>query len=445
MNNGAPPRLAAQYVRVSTDTQRYSSLNQQLTIAAFAAAHGYCIVQTYEDENRSGLTTKGRGGLSNLLSDVVSGRAQYDTVLVLDVGRWGRYQDPDEAAHYEFLCRSSGVEVRYCAEDFDRGLAGSIIKQLKRVMAGEYSRELSAKVRQAKINGRPLGLVQGGACPYGVARAELLPDGTLGRVLARGERKSRPEYSLRYVPGDPAEIAIVRRVFALYLKGKKSPSAIARQLNADGLRFCENSAWTFQHVRRLLRCELLTGKVFYGKSSRDLNGKRVLYPRDAWSGTKVFDPIISEAMFKAAERRREWVHLHRRRSDERLLNDLRCVRARYGRISTALIDSMPECSNASYYDKRFGSLGAALALIGEPPRLNRLGASLGRAIPVEHLVEALRILEREHGYVSCDVIQAASNAPSVQTYLGRFGSMKAAYAAAGVRDCGRMGERYARQ
>jgi hypothetical protein len=30
--------------------------------------------------------------------------------------RWGRFQDADESAHYEFLCKSAGIPVHYCAE-----------------------------------------------------------------------------------------------------------------------------------------------------------------------------------------------------------------------------------------------------------------------------------------------------------------------------------------
>lgn len=65
-----------------------------------------------------------------------------------DVSRWGRFQDADESACYEFLCRRAGVNVVYCAEPFanDLGIAGSLLKSLKRAMAGECSRELSAKV-----------------------------------------------------------------------------------------------------------------------------------------------------------------------------------------------------------------------------------------------------------------------------------------------------------
>jgi DNA invertase Pin-like site-specific DNA recombinase len=91
---------AAQYVRMSTDRQRYSIENQAAVIAAFAQMHNLSIVRTYRDEGESGLKLKNRTGLVQLLDDVQSGRADFSQVIVYDVSRWGRFQDTDESAHY---------------------------------------------------------------------------------------------------------------------------------------------------------------------------------------------------------------------------------------------------------------------------------------------------------------------------------------------------------
>jgi hypothetical protein len=55
---------------------------------------------------------------------------------VYDVSRWGRFQDSDEAAHYEFVCKTAGAPVHYCAEMFanDGTLLSTIMKALKRAM-----------------------------------------------------------------------------------------------------------------------------------------------------------------------------------------------------------------------------------------------------------------------------------------------------------------------
>ena len=102
---------AAQYLRVSTDLQQYSIVNQQTAIADYAAQHNYEIVKTYTDAARSGLDIKGRPGLQNLIDEVLNRVVDFQAVIVFDVSRWGRFQDCDEAACYEFLCRRAGIAV----------------------------------------------------------------------------------------------------------------------------------------------------------------------------------------------------------------------------------------------------------------------------------------------------------------------------------------------
>jgi hypothetical protein len=70
-------RRAAQYIRMSSDNQRYSPENQALAIAAYAVEHDIEIVCTYIDKARSGLTLTRRNGLKQLVHDVKTGRADY--------------------------------------------------------------------------------------------------------------------------------------------------------------------------------------------------------------------------------------------------------------------------------------------------------------------------------------------------------------------------------
>src|SRR5579864_4511759 len=145
---GAP---AAQYLRMSTERQQYSLQFQEAVISGYAAKNNFTIVKTYTDAGKSGLVLKNRTGLAALLQDVISGNELYRAILVYDVSRWGRFQDADESAHYEFICRQAGVPIHYCAETFlnDGTMPSTIMKSLKRVMAAEYSRELSEKITLA--------------------------------------------------------------------------------------------------------------------------------------------------------------------------------------------------------------------------------------------------------------------------------------------------------
>lgn len=213
---------AAQYVRMSTEDQQYSIANQQARIQEYALEHGLEIVKTYEDPGRIGVVLKHRVGLRELLRDVVSGQAKFNAILVYDVSRWGRFQNPDEAAHYEFLCASSGIPLHYCAEQFnnDGTPSSSIIKALKRSMAAEFSRELGEKVVLGKTRLAKMGFWMGGPPGYGYRRRIVSVDGKLGKVLKQGEQKSLKTDRIMLVLGPRNEVDNVRLIFSLAAAGK---------------------------------------------------------------------------------------------------------------------------------------------------------------------------------------------------------------------------------
>ena len=92
---------AAQYVRMSTEHQQYSTENQQDVIRDYAARRGFETVKTYADAGKSGLRIEGRNALKQLIKDVQEGQANFRAILVYDISRWGRFQDSDESAYYE--------------------------------------------------------------------------------------------------------------------------------------------------------------------------------------------------------------------------------------------------------------------------------------------------------------------------------------------------------
>ena len=229
---------AAQYLRMSTEHQQYSLENQSLAIRKYAELHGFDLVQTYTDTARSGVVLRLRTGLQQLLQDVVRGSSAYRAILVYDVSRWGRFQDTDESAHYEFLCKSAGVPVHYCAETFanDGSLPSLIMKALKRTMAGEYSRELGVKVFAGQKRLALLGFKQGGSPGYGLRRLLVSADRIPKQSLAVGERKSIATDRVILVPGPEHEIQVVKDIFRMLVSEKRTVYSIARELNRRGAR-----------------------------------------------------------------------------------------------------------------------------------------------------------------------------------------------------------------
>ena len=146
--NPPRPSRAAHYVRMSTEHQQYSPENQLDVIHQYAASHQMEISKVYSDHGRSGLNIAGREGLNRLMEDVEKKQTDFSDLLVYDVSRWGRFQDVDESAYYEYVLKRAGIRVHYCAEQFenDGSMSSSVLKTLKRSMAAEYSRELSVKV-----------------------------------------------------------------------------------------------------------------------------------------------------------------------------------------------------------------------------------------------------------------------------------------------------------
>lgn len=420
---------AAQYLRMSTEHQRYSMENQAAAIAVYALDRGYEIVQTYRDAARSGLTLKGRTGLQSLLADVVGGTADYEAVLVLDVSRWGRFQDPDQAAHYEFLCREAGIDLRYCGEPFenDGSPASTILKHLKRVMAGEYSRELSEKLRRAKRHKAELGQHNGPSVAFGLRRQVMTKEGRVRAVLEPGERKAINTDHIVMVHGPPEEVATIREIFRLFTSRRMGQTAIARELVRQGRPHPPGGPWTQARVRQVLDNEIYTGRVFYGKTSQYLKANKRRIPRHEWLEVATFPPIVSDRVYRKVRARMDRpINL----TDDELLDRLRRCLREHGKISTPLITAMPYLPSQQAIRRRFGKLRHAFALVGYVPGPGHWQARNGRR--EEDVLEGLRRLHAEHGYLSGDLISSAPGLPSLNYLRLHFGSLCGAYARIGI-------------
>ncbi|VTU20216.1 hypothetical protein SRS16CHR_02598 [Variovorax sp. SRS16] len=387
---------AAEYVRMSTDHQKYSILNQSALIHVFAETNHMEIVATYSDPGKSGLTLRSRPGLSRLLSDIVGGKVDFEVVLVYDVSRWGRFQDADESAHYEFLCRRAGIRVIYCAEQFgsDEQPLSSVLKALKRAMAGEFSRELSTKTALGKARVASMGFRTGGIPGYGLRRKVVFGSGKQGVFLSDGELKNLQSDRVTLVPGPAEEIAVVHRIYRDYVYLRKSERQIAANLNQEGLRFSGRN-WTRWLVESILTNEKYIGVSVSGKTIRRLTSPAIYLPSEKWVRCEgAFEPLVSRELFEAVACVRQF---NRRKllCDEDLLEGLRGILRRKGTLSISLIRQEPAMPAVSTFANHFGSISGAYERLGFTMPTRRRFHDLDRALvqtKTDHIEQLLRSL-----------------------------------------------------
>lgn len=389
----AGPSRAAQYVRMSTEHQQYSTENQMDTISRYAEGRKMQVVRTYSDEARSGLNIEGRNGLRDLIRDVESGRADYTEVLVYDVSRWGRFQDVDESAYYEYICKRANVRVHYCAEQFenDGSLSSTLLKTIKRTMAGEYSRELSVKVFAGQCRLIERGFRQGGPAGYGLRRQLIDQDRKPKEILTRGTHKSIQTDRVILVPGPETEVRLVREIYDRFTQGRSTERDIAVLLNGRGLVTDLGRPWTRATVHQILTNPKYAGANVYNRRSFKLKRKRVANPPEMWIRCdNAFTPIISVEQFKQAlaiiESRDTDL------TDEQLLERLRNLLARIGELSGMLIDETEDMPSSAVYQRRFGGLARAYTLIGYTPVRDLRYIEINRSLREYHNVQCSRIL-----------------------------------------------------
>lgn len=376
---------AAEYVRMSTDHQRYSTENQSAAINAYAMSHGMEIITTYRDEGKSGLGIGGRDALRRLLDDVQTGHAQFRVILVYDVSRWGRFQNTDESAHYEYLCTSSGIKVVYCAEPFenDGSPLATIYKGIKRSMAGEYSRELSQKVFAGQCRLVEKGFHQGGTAGYGLRRALIDEKNEFKTELSRGQQKSIQTDRVILIPGPEAEIEVVQRIYHQFVHDKMNESEIANALNAEGLITDFNRPWSRASVHQVLTNEKYIGNNVYNKTSSKLRNRISRNPPDRWVRCDgAFQGIVSLEVFAVV--REIILQRSHRLDDAQLLKLLRTLLKRTGLLSGMLIDEQDNMPSSTTYISRFGGLLRAYTLIGYTPDRDYRYLEINRSIRQLH-------------------------------------------------------------
>lgn len=420
-------RNAAMYVRMSTDHQKYSTQNQADAIEAYATKKDLSIVATYADEGKSGLSLRGRHALKRLLNDVETGAANFEIILVLDITRWGRLQDADQSAYYEYICKRSGVRVEYVAEQFenDGSIGSNLFKTVKREMAGEYSRELSKKVFSGQCRLIELGYRQGGAAGYGLRRMLVDELGTHKFILNAGQHKSLQTDRVILVPGPDDEINTVNWMYQKFANQSWAENRIAEELNRRGIKTDIGNLWTAGTVHQVLTNEKYIGNNVFNRTSNKLNIRTIKNEEGLWiRADGAFEAIVSQKIFY--DTKKIICERNRKLSNEEMLEKLHKLHKNNGQLSGIIIDEQSDMPSSGSYQRRFGSLLRAYTLVGYTPerdysyieinqRLRKLHSNV-----LEQTVDKIRALGTRVEFDASSGLLNVNNELSVSILISRY-------------------------
>jgi hypothetical protein len=245
------------------------------------------------------------------------------------------------------------------------------MKNIKRVAAGDYSRDLSARVFAGSCRMVKRGFKQGGTAGFGLQRVLVDQFGSPKCLLRPGEYKALQTDRVILRPGPPKQVEIVRRVFRSFVVGKKSEYAIAGELNEKGILNEFGRPWRMLAIRRLLTDEKYLGNYVYNRKSGKLKSERRANPPERWVRCeKAFEAIIDPATFEAAGKiieRRPRRTIRAWKSNQEMLALLHSLLRRKGHLSADMIDNADNLPRNATYIARFGSLRRAYELIGYHP------------------------------------------------------------------------------
>ncbi len=165
-----------------------------------------------------------------------------------------------------------------------------------------------------------------------------------------------------------------------------TPRVIAERLNALGIKSEYGRAWTRDIVHNIATNPKYTGANVLNRRSYKLglSPKGRANPREAWIlRERVFEPIIDVDTFRQAQKVAAGRNLHY--SNEYLLDSLRRLFNRLGRLSVSLIEQDPETPSSGMYLERFGSMYEVYRRVGYEP---------GRPISSIERDQRLRALRR---------------------------------------------------
>jgi hypothetical protein len=276
-----------------------------------------------------------------------------------------------------------------------------------------------------------LGFRQGGKLIYGFRRLLVDPTRKPRQVLNSGERKALSSDKVMVIPGAPEELAVIKRIFRLYVRYQLSAPQIVKHLAKAGIKGYGDKPLGVKTIRNVLSNELCIGHMTYNVTTKKLQSRTLTNPEQLWARFLAFEPIVSVTQFrKAQERLSQSANRHWDKNS--IADSLQSLLAQKGRLSQELINDAEGAPSAETVVNHFGSLHAAYAAVGyEPPARPPFGMN-GKYWNKKAVLTGLQKLYTAQGYISTRLIDSFPGLPSQAHIRRHFGSIRDAMKQAGL-------------
>lgn len=278
-------RQIVYYGRVSTEHEaQLEALEKQMQWYEDQTKYhpNWTVVGRYIDEGITGTLAKKRPAFMQMIEDAK--RRKFDLIVTREVCRFARNTVDTLVLTREL--RNYGVEVYFVSDNiWTMDGDGELRLTIMATLAQEESRKISERVRAGQAISRENGVLYGNGNIIGYDRV----GGT-------------------YVI-NPEQAETIRTIFELYAQGlgqKELVNELTRRGCKDGNG---NVKWSCVKISRILRNATYMGYVCYNKSKVNnfLEKKRIKnLDEDTFVLKKgVFEPIVSEALWRLCERIRK--------------------------------------------------------------------------------------------------------------------------------------------
>lgn len=276
MANPSLPKVAAAYIRVSTDDQlEYSPDAQLAEIKKYAASHGYVLPTEFVflDEGISGKKTAHRDAFNRMIGTAKKKPRPFDAILLWKFSRFARNRE-DSIVYKSMLRKELGIEVISVSEPLADDKMSIIMEAMIEAMDEYYSINLAEEVKRGMTEK--------------ARRGELQSIASFGYQIKDGALIPQPD-----------EAALVRAIFDRFIAGQ-GLFPIAKWLNELGVKTHRGNRFENRTIEYILRNPVYIGKLRWnpsGRTRRDFTNENIIL------ADSTHEPLISMETWDAAQAR----------------------------------------------------------------------------------------------------------------------------------------------